>query len=543
MTDAGGGDRVGKRGSGNRSINQQTGNQQTGNQQTGQQIANRQTANRQTGPEQLPQARRRRSRLAAWFWAIPLAALALVGWLATKEWLIGSGDVTVVFARAEGLSPGAAVRYRGASVGRVRDIRLADDLAHVNVVLRIEGPISDHIGTGTLFWIERPGLASGQIKNLIAGASVGVQPADGKPQQMFNGLEEPPVLPASQPGRSFVLRTDDAGGISPGAPVLFHGVEVGRVLGTRLAAAQGGAATGGAVQGGPVEVPVLVEAKYADFVRRSSAFWRAGGLSVSTGGGLDVNFPSLQSLISGAIAFDTPEAFAGPPAGPDTAFRLYADRDAAKAVPGGSVFAYFVRFPKAVGGLGSGAPVTLEGRQIGRVAKTGIDIDPETGSVTMPVEIGIDALALDPQAGTAATRDQLGDMLNQALAKLVRNGLRAKVASSGFLSMGKSVELAMASGAKPASLDQTHQPPAIPAEAAADIGPPPPPAGAAQSTGSGQVSAAPPAGSPDGGSGNGRQTPAAPAGSATGQDAPAAPASAGSGQDSGEPSTGSPDNR
>ena len=37
---------------------------------------------------------------------------------------------------------------------------------------------------GTLFWIERPGLASGEIKNLIAGASVGVQPVNGKPQQV-----------------------------------------------------------------------------------------------------------------------------------------------------------------------------------------------------------------------------------------------------------------------------------------------------------------------------------------------------------------------
>src|SRR3954447_24006796 len=208
MTDSDGTGRSGKRRPANRPASQQSGD-------------------RQTGPESLPQARRRRSRLAGWFWAIPLAALALVGWLATKEWLIGSGDVTVVFARAEGLSPGAEVRYRGASVGRVRDIRLADDLAHVNVVLRVEGPISDHIGAGTLFWIERPGLVSGEVKNLISGASVGVQPADGQKRQLFNGLEEPPVLPAWQPGKSFVLRTDDAGGISPGAPVLFRGVEVG----------------------------------------------------------------------------------------------------------------------------------------------------------------------------------------------------------------------------------------------------------------------------------------------------------------------------
>ncbi|MGE0258750.1 MAG: intermembrane transport protein PqiB [Alphaproteobacteria bacterium] len=454
---------------------------------------------RGAGPGRLPEARRSRSSWAAWFWAIPLAALALVGWLALKEWVIDTGDVTVLFARAEGLSPGAAVRYRGASVGRVKDIKLAHDLQHVKVVLRIDGPIGDHIGAGTLFWIERPGLASGEIKNLISGAYVGVQPADGERQESFNGLEEPPVLPANEPGRSFVLLADDAAGLSPGAPVLFRGVEVGRVLGSRLAAASSDTAKR------QVEIPVLIEAKYAGLVRQGSAFWRAGGFSVSTSGGLDVDLPSLQSLISGAVAFDTPDLFAGPPAGTAAVFRLYANRDTAKAVPGGPVFPYFVRFPKAVGGLGPGAPVTLEGRQVGRVVTARLDIEAGTGSITTPVEIGIDALALDPRAGTAKTRDELGKEMNQALAKLVEDGLRAKVVSSGFLSTGKSVELFMAQDAKPASLDQSHQPPVIPSAPAEP--PPPPPSGA------GKSQAAPTAG----GSAKNAQSPAVPAASSPGQ--------------------------
>jgi paraquat-inducible protein B len=457
------------------------------------------SADRGAGSERLPEARRGRSSWAAWFWAIPLAALALVGWLALKEWVIDSGDVTVLFARAEGLSPGAAVRYRGASVGRVKDIKLTRDLEHVKVVLRIDGPIGDRIGAGTLFWIERPGLASGEIKNLISGAYVGVQPADGEKQESFNGLEEPPVLPANEPGRSFVLVADDAGGLTPGASVLFRGVEVGRVLGSRLAAASADTAKR------QVEIPVLIEAKHADLVRRGSAFWRAGGVSVSTSGGLDVGLPSLQSLISGAVAFDTPDLFAGPPAGTDAAFRLYGNREAAKAAPGGPVFPYFVRFPKAVGGLGPGAPVTLEGRQVGRVATARLDIDADTGSITTPVEIGIDALALDPRASTAKNRDELGKEVNQALAKLVQDGLRAKVVSSGFLSMGKSVELVMAPDAKPANLDQGHQPPEIPSMAA-EPPPPPPPSGPAQSQ------AAPSSGSAKKGGNS-----AVPAASATGQ--------------------------
>jgi paraquat-inducible protein B len=412
-------------------------------------------SDRRATPEQLPEARRCRSRWAGWFWAIPLAALALVGWLAAREWLLESGDVTVVFARAEGLSPGASVQYRGANVGRVKDIRLADNLAHVKVVLNMEGPITDHIGAGTLFWIERPGLAQGQIKNLIAGSHVGVQPADGEPQRVFDGLEEPPVMPAYQPGRRFVLTATDAGGLSAGSSVLFRGVEVGRVLGTRLDETNG-----------LVEVPIVVDQKHADLVHQASAFWRAGGVSISMASGIDIDLPSLQSLISGAIAFDTPEVFAGPAARPEAVFPLYDSRDAAKAVPGGPVFPYFVQFPQAVGGLARGAPVTLQGRRIGHVARVRFDTDPGTGNFATPVEITIDAVALGIQTDGVKTREELRDRLDQMIAKLVEDGLRAKIASGGFLSSGPAIDLAIVSGAPPAALDRQHDPPAIPATAA-----------------------------------------------------------------------------
>ena len=132
--------------------------------------------------------------------------------------------------------------------------------------------------------------------------------------------------------------------------------------------------------------------------------------------------------------------------------------------------------------------MTLEGRQIGRVAKAGLDIDADTGNITTPVEIGIDALALDPQAGTVNTRDELGEKLNQALAKLVQNGLRAKVVSSGFLSTGKSVELAMAPGAKPAQ-PRPDPPAARDPRGTAGVPEPPPPTPAGPRQGPARVAA------------------------------------------------------
>ena len=417
-------------------------------------VTDRPKAGRQPSPGQLPEAHPRKTRWPGWVWIIPLAALAFGIWLGVKYWAGGSGDVTVRFAHAEGLNVGAPVRYRGVQVGSVKEISLGTDLHHVSVVLRIDEPASEHIGAGTQFWIEQPELAKGQIRSLMAGSYVDVEPVDGAHKTVFDGLETPPVLPADQPGRRFILTADDATGLSGGAPVLYRGVDVGRVLGLRLDELRKQA-----------EIYVFVRAKDDDLVQRDTAFWRAGGVSVSMAQGFNVHLPSLQTVLSGAIAFDTPEVFAGPPAGPDASFPLYSSRDTAEAVAGGPVFSYFIEFPEGVGGLARGAPVTLGGRRIGRVENVGLPTEKKSGSFATSVEISINALALDLRASGSKTRKELQEELNQKLAKLIENGLRAKVSPGGLLS-GKSVELAIVSGAPAAQLNQEHEPPAIPAAAA-----------------------------------------------------------------------------
>jgi paraquat-inducible protein B len=228
-------------------------------------VTDRPKAGRQPSPEQLPEAHQHKTRWPGWVWIIPLAALAFGSWLGVKYLAGGAGDVTVRFARAEGLNVGAPVRYRGVQVGSVKEISLGADLHSVSVVLGIDRPVSAHIGTGTQFWIEQPELAKGQIRSLMAGSYVDVEPVNGAPKTVFDGLETPPVLPAEQPGRRFILTADDATGLSPGAPVLYRGVEVGRILGLRLDESRKQA-----------EIYVFVRAKDDDLVRRATAFWRAG---------------------------------------------------------------------------------------------------------------------------------------------------------------------------------------------------------------------------------------------------------------------------
>jgi paraquat-inducible protein B len=412
-------------------------------------IMDRAKAGRQPSPEHLPAAHQRNTRWPGWVWVIPLAALAFGIWLGVKYWIGASGDVTVRFAGAESLSVGAPVRYRGVEVGQVNQVNLGDDLHDVSVVLRIDEPVSRHLGAGTEFWIAQPELATGQLKSLMAGAYVGVEPVDGAHKTIFDGLEEAPVLPADEPGRRFILTADDASGLSPGAPVLYRGVDVGRVLGLRLDESKKQA-----------KIYIFVKAGDADLVRQDTSFWRASGVSVSMAQGLNVELPPLQSLLSGAIAFDTPEVLAGSPAGPDASFPLYSSRDKAEAAAAGPAFSYFLEFPEGAGGMAVGAPVTLGGRPVGRVENVGLPSEKKSGSFSTPVEISINALALGLHAD--ASKTDLQNALNKKLANLIENGLRAKINSGGLLS-GKSVELAIVSGAPSAELNQQHEPPAIPA--------------------------------------------------------------------------------
>ena len=247
-----------------------------------------------------------------------------------------------------------------------------------------------------------------------------------------------------------MLTAADASGLSSGGPVLFHGIDVGHILGTTLDETKQ-----------QVEVRVFVEQKYADLVTGSSVFWNAGGVSVSTTNGFNVDLPSLASVLKGAVAFDTPATFRGSPAEADATFTLYSGADKAEAMPGGPRFAYSVAFPQTEAGLGPGASVTLEGRPVGRVYDVGFGTRASGKGPAVTVRLTLDATAFDIDASSAASRDDLRDRLNQAVAALVDKGLRAKVTDGGVLSAPR-VDLAIVDGAAPAKLDLGHRPPLIP---------------------------------------------------------------------------------
>ncbi len=156
-----------------------------------------------------------------------------------------------------------------------------------------------YMNDGTEFWIVRPRIGAGGISGLgtlVSGAFVEVDPGSGEPTASFTGLEEPPPIRSDVAGSRYQLQAERLGSVSRGSPVYYRNIQVGQVLGHRLAEDRES-----------LLVDVFVTAPHDELVRANSRFWNASGFELNLGAdGVEVSVESLQALLAGGIAFDTP---------------------------------------------------------------------------------------------------------------------------------------------------------------------------------------------------------------------------------------------
>lgn len=397
---------------------------------------------------------------ASLVWLVPILALVVTLGLAWNNWSQRGELIHVAFSDATGVTPGETVlKFREVSVGRVETVRFSSDLSQVILDIRVDKDVARFIDTDAQFWIVRPQVSARGISRLdtvltgvfIEGdwnATIG-QPQDG----VFSGLDRAPLTRANEPGSWMVLASDSVKGLSEGAPVLYRGVPVGRMENVRLAPNDEG-----------VLADVFVEAPHDRRLTTATVFWDTAGLSVSLGAqGLALNVGSLSSLLQGGVQFETLTS-GGEPVPPGHVFRLAPNEDEAR----NSLFSegeagevrLTVLVDNAVRGLDKGADVQFQGLDVGRVTDLKLRVEnAPNGSRDIQQEVTIAVLPVRMGLPPETTREQLLAFL----ADKVTQGLRARVASAGFLGTSLMIEMVELPDAAPATLDVTTQPyPVIP---------------------------------------------------------------------------------
>lgn len=255
-------------------------------------------------------------------WVVPLIALAVGGWMGYRELASRGPEITIDFADGSGVEAGkTTLEYMGVSAGKVEKVELNSALDGISLRLRLDKQATELARAGAQFWIVRPEIGFSGVHGLdtlVTGVHLNVLPGKGPPARRFRGLDKTPPPNVTDQGRSFILQCDKLGSLTSGAPVFYRELKVGAVETSRLS----GDSTA-------VLVRVHLDAPYADLVRTNSKFWNTGGFSFKVSlFGAELKDTSLESLVTGGVAFATPDAVPLAPAAPDgTQFSLASEPD------------------------------------------------------------------------------------------------------------------------------------------------------------------------------------------------------------------------
>ncbi|MGZ5084684.1 MAG: PqiB family protein [Usitatibacter sp.] len=414
------------------------------------------------GERDIPSAVPRKSgvRWLQPIWVVPIVAAIVGGWLAIRDFVESGPVITIHFKSAEGLEPHKTrIKYKDVDIGVVRSIELDDEKKGVVVTAHMVKQASKGLLVDdTRFWVVRPRISGGRVTGLgtlFAGSYIGTDPGKStEEKRSFVGLETPQIVTSDEPGRRFVLGSDDLGSIDVGSPLYFRGLTAGQVIATELAA-----------DGKQVLVTVFLNSPYDRFVTVDSRFWNASGIDFTLdASGLKLNTESLATVIVGGIAFDTPiEPASGPPARAEANARyvLWPDRAAALKPRENIVETYALRFAQTVRGLQVGAPVDFRGVAIGEVSSIDLEYDEKRVDFRTVVQVRFFPERLQPRSYRAPPVPDLLDA-RARMRKFVAHGFRAQLRSANLLTGQLYVALDFFPGAAPADIDFARVPPEIP---------------------------------------------------------------------------------
>ena len=392
-------------------------------------------------PEAVIQTKAARRGRVSPIWIIPILCVVLGLYLVWHQYNERGPTITITFKNAEGLTAGQSrVRLRDVDVGTVQTITLNPDFTGVVLTVQMDKGAARLLNENARFWVVKPRLFAGSLQGLgtlVSGSYIAILPShEGEPRRAFTGLEDPPIQHASEPGRTVLLNADRLGSLSLGSPIFYRDLTVGEVRGWDFSD-----------MARSVTIHAFIRAPFDQYLREGSRFWDASGISLQLGAdGVRLQVESLRAILLGGIAFDTPDA-ASPAAQTRQAFPLYSSQQEAinsgtrRRVPAVSFFT------EPVTALTVGAAVVFQGVRIGQVLGHELEYDPATRRPHVRVRYEIEPDRITGLPINAQPQDRA-----PVAAELVRQGLRARLASANLLTGQQQISLDFVTDAPPAEL-------------------------------------------------------------------------------------------
>lgn len=355
-------------------------------------------------------------------WLIPLITALVGGWLIIKTLSEKGPEITITFRTAEGIEAGKTkIKYKDIEIGVVDSVQFGKDFSHVIVKARMDKGAASLLRRDTRIWVVRPRLGlrgTTGLSTLLSGAYIEIEPGQGSPQRHFTGLDVPPVVRADVPGKKITLLSAKLGSIDTGSPLYYQGILAGEVLGWELGSDRKS-----------VLIYAFVKAPYDKLVRSNTRFWNVSGVEVSLGAeGLNLRMESVESLLYGGIAFETPETLEK--VRENVEGLVFTLSDSYKSIHEQAFtrkITFVLFFEGSVRGLQAGAPVEFRGIKVGSVKDVRLEFNSRDASFRIPVLIELEPERIIDTVGTEVSSPQ------EIWKTLVDRGLRAQLQTGSLL--------------------------------------------------------------------------------------------------------------
>lgn len=214
--------------------------------------------------------------------------------------------VTINFTSGYDLKSGITkVKYHGIEVGHLDNVEVnsgdASDRGVVATVI-IDPGAETYLNQDTEFWLVKPILSMSNLSNLdtlISGNYINMKVGNSnEPSREYIALDSPPPPDFNEPGLHIYLKAESKGSLSVDTPVLYKGVEVGRIANILI---------DDLTQG--VGLHLQIKSGYRQLINSSTRFWNVSGVDISASlGEVKIRSESLMTIVRGGIAFETPKA-------------------------------------------------------------------------------------------------------------------------------------------------------------------------------------------------------------------------------------------
>ena len=389
---------------------------------------------------------------ASVIWVIPILALIVALFVAYRSYSDRGPLIVVEFETGSGIAAGETeLRFRDVTVGVVEKVGFTSGLDKVTAHIRVEKDVAPYIDSGAVFWVVQPEVTAQGITGLstvLSGVYIegSWDRQIGPVAERFQGASSVPLIKPGQGGLEIAFRSTANGDLTDNAPILYKGIEVGRVGYAKIAP-----------RGNFAIVEALIFEEHRGLINDSTRFWDASGFSVNIGpAGAEIDFSSLATLVGGGVTFDT-FVSGGAPVSDGTVFEIYADKETAR----NSVFnasevdplKLSVVFDDNISGLIVGAPVELSGLRIGEVDTLSGMVDKERFGDS---RVRLNAVLSIQPAHLGLRGEVTADAALAFLKERVADGLRARLASASLLTGGLKVEMVIVEDAEEATLQEVE---------------------------------------------------------------------------------------